>query len=282
MWSRVIIGGIPVIRASPLHDPRGRPDQRLGQTRSRGGRRPTTSATSARMSFSEQVLAAQDIALADPAAFQRQHMALGHVVDMHDVQAGIDVGRHPARRGIQDHLAGRRRLDVARTDRRGGIDHHHRQPLLARQFQHRPLGEDTSIACRCRRNRPRWSGCLVGRRAVADLPERGDRTAMHDALHARRLRRAHHRHGAVDVGPQHRVRIGHPEAVVGGDIARRSGSRRRRGPARRGRSGRRSPPPHPARPGCGGRWWAGPASAARAPAPPARAPPRSRRSRSRP
>ncbi len=41
---------------------------------------------------------------------------------------------------------------------------------------------------------------------------------MDDAFGAGLRRGAHHRHGAVDVGPQHRVRVGHPEPVVGGDV----------------------------------------------------------------
>ena len=81
---------------------------------------------------------------------------------------------------------------------------------------------------------------FVGGRAVADLPKRGDRTAMDDALGAGARRRPgssprRHRHwrAASHPGPA-------PRAVVGGDMNDIAAARRRRGPARRDRSDRRS------------------------------------------
>ena len=59
---------------------------------------------------------------------------------------------------------------------------------------------------------------LVGRRAVADLAECGDGTAMDDTLGARVRCGADHRQRAVDVGSQHRVRVRHPDPVVGRDV----------------------------------------------------------------
>ena len=41
---------------------------------------------------------------------------------------------------------------------------------------------------------------------------------MHDALRSGLCRRPHHGNGSVNVGPQHRVRIGDPDAIVGGNM----------------------------------------------------------------
>ena len=82
-----------------------------------------------------QIVAAEDVALADPAVALGQKMARRHVVDMDEVEAGIDEGRHAARGGLDDDAAGRRRLHVARADGRRGIDDDGRQPAL----HHEPL-----------------------------------------------------------------------------------------------------------------------------------------------
>ena len=152
---------------------------------------------------------------------------------MHHVEAGIDIGRHPAGGGIADHLAGRRRLDVARPDRRGRIDHHRRQPLLAHQVHHRPLGQELRALVGADEIRLVGRRGLVGRRAIGRHPQRRDRTAVHDALHPRRLGRTHHRQRALDIGAQHRLGIGHPEPVVRRDVehiaAAGGGARQRRG-----------------------------------------------------
>ena len=162
-----------------------------------------------------------------------------------------------------------------------GIDHHRRQPLLAHQVHHRPFRQELRALVGADEVRLVGRRGLVGRRAVLRPPQRGDRTAMHDALHARRLRRAHHRQRALDVGPQHRVRIGHPEPIVGRDVehvAAAGGGARQRGGV--GQVAQRQLGIHIRR-GFGGRWWAAPAGAGDARAPPAPAPPRTQRSRSR-
>ena len=48
---------------------------------------------------------------------ERHEMAGRHVVDVHDVEPGVDVRRHPPGRGIENHLPGGSRLDVSRPDR---------------------------------------------------------------------------------------------------------------------------------------------------------------------
>ena len=59
---------------------------------------------------------------------------------------------------------------------------------------------------------------LVGRRAVANLAECGHGTAMDDTLGASVRCDADHRQRAVDVGSQHRLRVRHPDPVVGRDV----------------------------------------------------------------
>ena len=81
------------------------------------------------------------------------------------------------------------------------------------------------------------SASLVGVVSSAGVPscrhpQRRDRTAVHDALHPRRLGRTHHRQRALDIGAQHRLGIGHPEPVVRRDVehvAAAGGRARQRG-----------------------------------------------------
>src|SRR6185312_13159011 len=84
-----------------------------------------------------QILAAQNVALADPTPLLRQEMTRGDIVDMDDIEAGIDESRHAARRGLDNHAAGRRRLHVAWADRRRRIDNHRRQLALRDERTHR-------------------------------------------------------------------------------------------------------------------------------------------------
>ena len=56
--------------------------------------------------------------------------AFAHVIDMHQVEAGIDEGRQLAVRCLCDDAAGGRRLDVARADWRRWGDNHARQTLV--------------------------------------------------------------------------------------------------------------------------------------------------------
>jgi hypothetical protein len=49
-------------------------------------------------------------------------MPVRDVVDMHEVEAGVDEARNPAACSLDDDTPGRRRLDVARPDRRRRVD----------------------------------------------------------------------------------------------------------------------------------------------------------------
>ena len=57
----------------------------------------------------------EDVALADAATMKRQQMSGGNVIDVHDVESRVHIGRHAAGRGIEHHLTRRRGLDVARA-----------------------------------------------------------------------------------------------------------------------------------------------------------------------
>ena len=76
---------------------------------------------------------AENVAFAKLPLFRRENVPDGHVADMHPVQSGVEIRRQFAVQKIHDHLAGRRRLHIARADGRGGIDDDDGQPLM-RQF----------------------------------------------------------------------------------------------------------------------------------------------------
>ena len=93
--SRVSIGSRPVTRAHRLRHQRRRPERRARQPHrvaaAEGGGDPRQQVAQ------RHVLAAEDMPLPDRAAGQRGDAAGGHIVHMHQVQPGIDIGRHPAR-----------------------------------------------------------------------------------------------------------------------------------------------------------------------------------------
>ena len=249
-WSRVTSGSMPVSRASRL-DSRAPPATAAPrQARCAAARRPASLVDQRQQLAQRQVLAAQDVALADPPALQRQHMALRHVVDVHDVQPGIDIGRHPPGGGVADHPAGRRRLDVARADRGGRVDDHRRQPFARAPARSTACSAGISSACRCRRSPPRSTG--VSSSAGVPSPVRPRAATLLQctiALHPGRRGGAHQRRGAVDVGAQHRRGVRHPDPVVGGDMhdIAAAGDRARRGAAGRSRSPSTSSASSPAR-----------------------------------
>ncbi len=144
-------------------------------------------------------------------------MALGDVVDMDDVEAGIDEGRHAARRRLDDHPSGRRRLHVARADRRRGIDDDGRQPG-AGQLAHHLLGEELGALVVAQHGGDAAGRGLVGGAAVAAKAERRDAAGIDDALDPGRGCGPHQAARAVDIGAIERRRIAHPEAVVGRDV----------------------------------------------------------------
>ena len=145
-------------------------------------------------------------------------MTLRDVIDVHDVEAGIDVGGQAARRRVRDHAARWRRLHVARADRSGGIDDHRRQPGLAHQREHCLLRPVLGLFIDAHHNVLAHRRGLVSGRAILVHAERRNAAAIDDALHACGLRSEHQGARAFDIGAQHRRGIGHPDAVIGGDV----------------------------------------------------------------
>ena len=144
-------------------------------------------------------------------------MAFRDIVHMHDVQPGIDESRHPAGGGIQDHASGWGWLDVARAHGSGGVDDHDILSLPG-EVQHRLFravfrpfvdADQPGFLHRCG---------FVRRRAIRVQAESGDRAAINATFDPGGCRGAQHGHRAVQIGPQHRLRIRHPDAVIGGDM----------------------------------------------------------------
>ena len=59
-----------------------------------------------------EVLAPQNVALADAAAFRGLQVPRGHVVDIDKIQAGVHVAEHPPVEEIHDNLPGGRGLKI--------------------------------------------------------------------------------------------------------------------------------------------------------------------------
>src|SRR4029079_1311349 len=75
------------------------------------------------------VLPAENVALTDPARLKRRKMSSSDVVDVHDIETGIDKGWHASRRSLDDYAPGWRRAPVARADRRRWVDDDGRKPV---------------------------------------------------------------------------------------------------------------------------------------------------------
>src|ERR1700722_14077011 len=65
----------------------------------------------------EDVVAAKNVTLSDSPAFKRGEVPGCDVIDMREIESGVDKGRHAPQCGLDDDAAGRRRPNVARTDR---------------------------------------------------------------------------------------------------------------------------------------------------------------------
>ncbi len=189
-------------------------------SRIRGGLRPTSRAYVCQNLSQRHVLAAQNVALAGTAPVKRHQMARGNVIDVHDVEPGIDVGRHATRGGVQHHLAGGRGLHVARTDGRRRIDDDHREAVF-RRLQHHLFGEIfRTLVVTDHRRQPNGRP-FVARRAVARYAHGRDAAGVHDSLDARVAGGQQNIAGALDIGAVQLVRIGRAQAVVRGNVKQR-------------------------------------------------------------
>ena len=146
---------------------------------------------------------------------------------MDEIEAGVDIGRHPAARRLDEHAPGRRRPHVARTDRRRGIDDHRRQAA----FDHRldePLGGDLAALIGADALRFVEADALVGRRALAQR-QGGDAARVDDALDAGGVRRLHRVACPLDIGGDDLLRVSRPEPIIGGDMEEIAHALHRRG-----------------------------------------------------
>ena len=67
-----------------------------------------------------QVLPPDDVAPPYGAMFESQEVSRRQVVDVHDVERGVDECRHPAVEELENQLSCRRRPRVARAERERG------------------------------------------------------------------------------------------------------------------------------------------------------------------
>ncbi len=144
-------------------------------------------------------------------------MAGGDVVDVHDVEPGIDKARQMPARGFENQPPGRRRLEVARTHRGRRVDDDRRQTAPADQPEHDLLGLELRLLVW-----PDHFGESAGRvfvgHTAGNQADRGDAAGMDDALDAGGQRRAHQFARALDIGAEHGGRVGNPQPVIGGDV----------------------------------------------------------------
>ena len=101
------------------------------------------------------ILAAENIALANSPEAQSGEMAGGDIGHMDDGEAGVDIGRHIAAHRLEHDAPGRRRADVAGPERRGWIDDDGRQSVALDHLLDQTLGEELAA--------------LIGAETVADL-----------------------------------------------------------------------------------------------------------------
>ena len=73
--------------------------------------------------------AAENVALADPPALKRRQMASGDIVDMNQIEPGVDEARHAAGAASTMMRPVGVGLTSQRPDRRRRIDHDGRQAL---------------------------------------------------------------------------------------------------------------------------------------------------------
>ena len=161
---------------------------------------------------------AQNIAFANAAFLRRQDMADGYVVDVHPIQARIEISRHGAVEKIHDHLARGRRLDVARANRRARIDNDNGQ-TLARQFERDlfrlPLRALVMIAHLRLRSE---TGFVGGNKPVMDRfgqPDAADRAGINNSFAPRCGRRFEHVARPLHIGRVHRAVVPQPQMVTG-------------------------------------------------------------------
>ncbi len=145
-------------------------------------------------------------------------MALGHVVDMDEIEAGIEKARHAASRRLDDDAAGRRRLDVARPDRGRGVDDDRGERVTRDHGLDQPFRGDLAALVGADPLRLRQADGLVGGAAVVMQLQGRDAAAIDDALDSGAARLFHDDAGAVDIGGENLAGIARPQPIIGGDV----------------------------------------------------------------
>ncbi len=145
-------------------------------------------------------------------------MSVRNVIDMHEVEAGVDKAGNTAARGLDDDSAGRRRLDVARPNRRRRIDDDGGQAIVGNHGLDQPFRGDLAALVGTDALRFGQRVGFVRRGAIRAQPERGDTAGVNDALHAGPQRRLHHVARAIHIGSEDFARVPRPKAVIGGNM----------------------------------------------------------------
>ena len=166
----------------------------------------------------QHVLTAENVSLANHAALECGEVAFGDVIDVDEIESGIEKSGHTSARRFDDDAPGRRRLDVAGPDRRRGIDDHRRQRIVGDHGLDQPLGGDLAALVGADPLLHRERNCLVRRTAVGAQAKCRDAAGIDDALDAGAFRLLHDDARAVHIGGKNLVRIARPEPIVGRDM----------------------------------------------------------------
>jgi len=129
------------------------------------------------------IFAAENVSLANPASVQRREMAGRRIVDVDEIEAGIDKAGHASAGGLHDDASCRRRLDVAGTDRGRRIDDHRRQPGALDHVVDQALGQHLALLVGSDRLIGRKRPVLV-RRLARVQPDRRHTAGIDDPLDA--------------------------------------------------------------------------------------------------
>ena len=145
-------------------------------------------------------------------------MAFRYIVDMDQVETGIEKAGHAPARGFNDDAPGGSRLHVAGSDRRRWIDDHHRKPFARHHLLNQPFGGDLAPLVGPHTFLDLESDGFVGRRAVIVQRQGGDAAGIDNSLDAGPFCLLHHNACAVDVGSKNLVRAAGPEPIIGGYV----------------------------------------------------------------
>src|SRR5882757_2916865 len=112
-----------------------------------------------------QVLAAENVAFAGAAVMKSHQVARCNVIDVHDIESGVDVRRHTAGSGVEHQLTGRCRLHVARPHRCRWVDDDGRRPG-GRGLEYQALGKKFRAFVMTDHRRERDGRALIAGRTI--------------------------------------------------------------------------------------------------------------------